>query len=38
MASAKAVLGRNKNQSLYDISLRNVFNEGISTSRIYLRE
>ena len=38
MASAKAVLGRNKKQSLYDISLRNVFNEGISTSRIYLRE
>jgi len=38
MASAKAVLRRNKDLSLYDISLRNIFNEGISTSRIYLRE
>ena len=38
MASSKAVLWRNQNQSLFDISLKNTFNEWISTSRIYLRE
>lgn len=38
MASSKAVLWRNQNQSLFDISLKNTFNEWISTSRIYLRD
>lgn len=38
MASAKAVLWRNKQQSLYEVWLRNIFNEWISTSKIYLRE
>lgn len=38
MASSKAVVDRNNNVDFFTLASRNLFNEGISTSKIYLRE